>query len=245
MAFTNKDKQEIAAIVAATLAQLGVGQAQATTRTATKPATKIAPKGTQKPDARNTGGTRSDVDPNLHEIVVGTGKDQRIKLPARLFDKNNTAIINGTKFHGSPSDGGRAKVQASFFGAVSGDTIRIMRKVGNQWVATVVGAGRRAAGTRKVEPKAQGHATKVAPKGQSKIAPKVKDNSQALGHIISEFAQKAIAGFNAGRVNENLPETDARRYLTSRDKKAFNVQTNALRVKLPEAIEMLGQEVFE
>lgn len=191
-----------------------------------------------KPSPRAQSQAVDEVNPDLVEITVGTGSDHRIKLPKRMFDKNNIAWVDGTKYQGSSGDGGRCKVQSSVFGADAGDTIRIMREAprSNKWTSVVEGAAK----SRKVQPKAEKITTKVA------IKPKtVKDNTAALNELVAVTAKQAIAGYNAGRNNENLPEGDARRFLTSKQKKAFNVQTNALHVKLADAVVKLNAEVFE
>lgn len=239
-----QQKAELATIIATAVASainafdFGTDTKTVPTRTA-KPT--IAPK-TQasrpNPFQRN-----ADVNPDLVEIHVGTGKDNRIKLPKRIFDRNNRAYVNGTLYQGSDSDAGRCKVQASAFGAEAGDTIRIMRdaKNSNKWTAVLTGTAKRTATASK--PKIE---AKASPKITPKIKPQaLKANGKTLDEILDEAAQQAWDGFNKGRENENLPEGDARRYLTSRQKKAFNTGTNALKVKLADAIEMLNERVFE
>lgn len=254
--------ETIATAVAQALSLAGVSASA--TKVNLKPATntgKIAPKVSPKTPVvspakiapKQVSQTADAVDSNTVEITVGTGKDKRIKLPARMFDKNNMARIDGTVYHGSESDGGRCKVQYSVFGAQVGDTIRITRSAGSNWTAEIVGASKRKPQAQaKVVPQATKVATKVAVKPTVKavpakvaVKPKV-DNSAALAQLVEKAGEQALAGAHKGidKGTKNFAEMDARRFMSSRDKKAFNEQVTRLGYKIADVVPMLVPYVF-
>ena len=184
--------------------------------------------------------TSSAVDPDEVKIVVSNASDKPLKLPARMFNASGIAIVDGVKYHGSESDAGRCKVQPSTFGTTtSGDTVIFERVGKNQWLSSFETTGGKRAKTAVPQAKAKPAPVPAKPKAA------VPSNANAMKALVDKTAALAVVGYNKGYANENLPENDARRYLRSRDKKAFNVQSNAMKVKLADAIGMLNKAVFE
>ena len=240
----------------APMAQARVPQAKTVKRPAVQVPAKPAPVAKAKPQAQSM----DDGDTIVLTVPTDT-TDKRVKLPRRMFLENRfqTAHVDGVKYSiGTDADGGRVKVQPEIFSAGRGQIITLTRIQGQRWESSVSGKAQGQAVKSQAQPKAapvaavkkaaqvpQAAKRAVKPQAQAVKSPARRIDMQAVSQIIKTTAEKALRGHAKGIENTNLPEGDARRFLSSRDKKEFNKTTNALGLKLEVAVEMLNDAVFE
>lgn len=214
-------------------------------------------KSAEKSETKKAKNVSHETDDNTIVITVSDAKDNRVKLPAKMFNSSHICKIDGTTYRGLESDKGRGKAQPSDFGADSGDVITFTRISGNKWESEVnAGTPKKAKAKAKTsEPKTETSKSsgtrrvKSTAKGKKSRVAEERASAKEIAKFMKKYGELAIEGSEEGHFNDKLVDfgfdDDARAFLQTKDHQAFQKGRKALGLTIKEAIELLNNEVFE